>query len=104
MISPFTAALVAAIAPVIARLGSRALVVIFKLLRAGAISGIEEAMGIGRDIIAELATSDLSNEQKRLAAFTRIAAKIVAAGGRVVTSEVNFAIELLVIEFKRGLT
>jgi hypothetical protein len=100
---PLTAALVAAIAPIVARVGSRALVIIFTLLRAGALKGIEEAMSVGRDVIAQLATTDLSNEDKRSAAFGRIALLIVAAGGRVVASEINLAIELLVIEFKRGL-
>ena len=35
-------------------------------------------------------------------AFARIAAKVIAAGRRVATSEINLAIELLVAEAKRG--
>ena len=98
------AAVAATVAPIIARLGSRALVVIFTLLRSGMIRGIEEAMILGREVIAELANAEtLTNDQKRSEAFARIMEKALAAGYRLASSEINLAIELLVAEYKRGL-
>lgn len=101
MISTLASAALAIVAPIAARIGSSALRIIIALLRNGMLRGAEEAMEVGRAIVVELGTDGaLTNEQRRSAAFGRIAATLAESGRDLIASQVNLAIELLVQELK----
>ena len=60
----------------------------------------QEVLNIAVGVVTDLASTDLSNSEKREAAFDQIKEKLAAEGKEVGSSLINLAIELAVQKLK----